>query len=186
MGEVFKEISKKDRDFISKQQIFFVGTAPKSGNINVSPKGMDSFRVLDSNHIIWLNMTGSGNETAAHLLEDTRMTIMFCSFEKKPQILRLYGHAREHQHDSENWSQLLGHFPDSTQKKPGIRQIFDMKVDMVQTSCGYQVPMYDYKEERELLDTWAENKGTKGVREYWKGKNQTSLNGKPTGLRTEV
>ena len=171
-------ISSALQDFIQKQKIFFVATAGSDTSVNLSPKGLDSFRVLDSNTVLWLNFTGSGNETAAHLLEVNRMTIMFCSFEKNPLILRLYGTAETfHAGDSE-WEEHLSHFGPS----PGARNIFKMKVERVQTSCGYAVPFYEFKEDRKRLDKWVEDKGEEGVKAYWQEKNLLSIDDKPTGM----
>lgn len=178
MGQRFTELPEKQIEFIKEQKLFFVGTATADSRINISPKGMDSLRVLSPTHVIWLNVTGSGNETSAHIQEDGRMTIMFCAFTGKPLILRLYGQANVlHPYDAE-WDQMVSHFPQT----PGARQIFDMQVDLVQTSCGMGVPFYDYVEERELLTSWAIKQGEEGVSEYWKKKNQLSLDGKPTHI----
>lgn len=178
MAKQFPEISTELSDFIAKQKLFFVATADQDSRINLSPKGIDSFRVMDKNRVIWLNFTGSGNETAAHLLAQNRMTIMFCSFDEKPTILRLYGKAKTiHERDSE-WNELIKHFPNSK----GARQVFDVEIELVQTSCGYAVPMFDYVGERGTLERWAEKKGEDGVREYWQSNNTTSIDGKPTGI----
>lgn len=178
MAEKFAELTEKHIQFIENQHIYFVGTAGAEGMVNVSPKGMDSFRVLSPTRVAWLNLTGSGNETAAHVLENRRMTIMFCSFDKQPLIMRLYGSARAiHPRDSE-WSKFSTYFPDH----PGARQIFDVEVSLVQTSCGYAVPFYELKGERPTLTKWAENKGQDGIENYWSEKNATSLDGKVTGI----
>jgi len=182
MGKRYSEISADLKEFIAKQKLFFVGTATDDSRVNISPKGMDSLRVLDSNRVIWLNVTGSGNETAAHLQTHPRMTIMFAAFEDAPMILRLYGNARAiHLGDSE-WSDLYSHFAVT----PGARQIFDLQVDLVQTSCGMAVPFFDYVGEREQLKNWAINKGDEGIKEYWKEKNQLSLDGKLTGMAEKM
>lgn len=178
MAEKFEALTDKHIEFIENQHIFFVGTAAKEGAVNVSPKGMDSFRVVNENTIIWLNLTGSGNETAAHILENTRMTIMFCSFDKQPLILRLYGHAKVVHPRDDAWSSLGGHFPEYT----GARQIFELDVDLVQTSCGFAVPMYELVDERMTLKNWADKRGREGVEEYWQEKNTVSLDGKTTGI----
>lgn len=178
MGQRTTELSEKQIEFIEEQKLFFVGTAAAESRVNISPKGMDSFRVLNSSRVIWLNVTGSGNETSAHIQEDGRMTVMFCAFTGKPLILRLYGHAKViHPYDAE-WQELAAHFPPI----PGARQVFEMQVELVQTSCGMGVPYYDYVEEREQLTTWATKQGEEGVAEYWKKKNQVSLDGKPTHI----
>ncbi|WP_438862515.1 pyridoxamine 5'-phosphate oxidase family protein [Neptunicella sp.] len=178
MGQQFNQISTKLTQFIQAQKIFFVATATADSRVNLSPKGMDSLRVLSPNRVIWLNVTGSGNETACHVQENPRMTIMFTAFEGAPMILRLYGQARViHQHDSE-WHELFGLFP----AIPGARQIFDLQVDLVQTSCGMAVPFFDYVEEREQLKDWANKQGEEGIKSYWQKKNQHSIDGKPTHI----
>lgn len=173
MGKRFTEISASLKEFIQQQKIFFVGTATNDSRVNISPKGMDSLRVLDSNRVIWLNVTGSGNETAAHLQTHARMTIMFAAFEGAPMILRLYGKARTIHYGDPEWSSLYSHFGIT----PGARQIFDLDVDLVQTSCGMAVPFFDYVDEREQLTNWAINKGDDGIKAYWQQKNQVSLDG---------
>jgi hypothetical protein len=178
MGQKFKEINQQTQAFIEKQKIFFVGTAAAEGKVNISPKGMNSFRVMDKNRVIWLNVTGSGNETAAHVKDINRMTIMFCAFEGTPLILRLYGQVRTIHPNGEEWEELSSLLP----KIPGARQIFDVKVDMVQHSCGMAVPLYEYQDEREELNQWAEKKGDEGIKDYWEAKNQVSLDGKDTGI----
>ncbi len=180
MADFLESITDRLRDFIEQQHIFFVGTAARDGRVNVSPKGMDSIRVLGPNRVAWLNLTGSGNETAAHLLDTNRMTLMFCSFGRKPLILRLYGTATEVQPDQPEWAELGAHFPDL----PGARQIFDVAVESAQTSCGYAVPRMTFDEERELLSTWANKKGPDGVAAYHQEKNVVSIDGLPTGMRT--
>lgn len=174
MGQRYTEISDKLKRFIEDQKIFFVATAAADGRINVSPKGMDSLRVLGKNRVLWLNVTGSGNETAAHVQESPRMTLMFTAFEGNPMILRLYGTARAiHKQDPE-WTELISMFPPI----PGARQIFDVDVELVQTSCGMAVPLFDYAGEREQLNDWAVRKGEDGIARYWQEKNQVSLDGK--------
>lgn len=178
MAQQFSEISDKLSDFIKAQKIFFVGTAGTDSRVNVSPKGMDSLRVLGKNRVVWLNVTGSGNETAAHVQEDARMTLMFTAFEGSPLILRLYGQARAiHKNDPE-WSELIACFA----PLPGARQIFDLSVDLVQTSCGMAVPCFDYVGDREMLNDWATKRGDSGIAEYWQEKNQLSLDGKRTHI----
>jgi len=178
MSQQYAEISDKQREFIENQKLFFVGTATDEGRVNVSPKGMDSLRVIGKNRVVWLNVTGSGNETAAHVQENPRMTIMFTSFEGDPLILRLYGQARVVHMKDADWKELFALFD----PLPGTRQIFDMAVDLVQNSCGMAVPFFDYVEEREQLNDWAEKKGVAGIRGYWLEKNQRSLDGLPTNI----
>ena len=181
MGQRYTEISQKLIDFINDQKIYFVGTATADSRVNISPKGMDSLRVIDKNRVIWLNVTGSGNETSAHVQENPRMTLMFSAFEGNPMILRLYGKAKViHQNDPE-WDELYPLF----QPLAGTRQIFDLAVDLVQTSCGMAVPILDYVEEREQLHHWAEKQGEKGIKDYWEKKNRISLDNQPTHIMTK-
>lgn len=178
MGKRIDQITPELQRFIEHQKIYFVATAMASGSVNLSPKGMDSFRVLSPNRVMWLNVTGSGNETAAHLLENDRITIMFCAFEGKPLILRLYGHGKAYHPRDPEWQEFIDLFPNT----PGSRQLFDVAVEVVQTSCGMAVPFMDYNREREELKNWAEKKGEKGISAYWNEKNLTSFDGYPTGL----
>ena len=178
MGKRFNEIGDQRREFIERQELFFVGTADSDGRVNVSPKGMDSLKVMGDNRVVWLNMTGSGNETAAHLIENDRMTIMFCAFEGSPMILRLFGHAKVvHPRDNE-WDGLFSMF----RPIPGARQIMDMQVDLVQESCGMAVPLFDFNVQRDLLEQWADRKGDQGLHDYWESRNQVSIDGKPTRI----
>ena len=175
MGQQYGELSDTHVAFIARQKMFFVGTATADSRVNVSPKGMDSFRVLGKNRVAWLNVTGSGNETAAHVQLLPRMTIMFCSFEGDPLILRLYGKAKAVHPGDPEWDELFPQFA----PLPGARQIFDVEVDLVQSSCGMAVPLYDYAGEREMLLDWARKKGDAGIRQYWADKNRTSIDGIP-------
>lgn len=176
MAKQLDKLTDKLQDFIERQKIFFVGTAMTTGRVNVSPKGMDSFRVVNPNRIVWLNLTGSGNETAIHLSESDRMTIMFCSFEKNPLILRLYGTAKARHAKDDEYQEYIGLFPET----PGSRQIMVMDVDMVQTSCGYAVPFMEFKEERTVLTAFAQKRGEEGLKEYRKEKNSVSIDGHKT------
>ncbi len=176
MGKKYQALNDTLTDFIQAQKIYFVGTAANEGSVNISPKGMDSFRVLSPGRVAWLNVTGSGNETAAHLIDNPRMTIMFCAFDGSPMILRLYGHARAIHRGDSDWQQMINLFA----PLPGARQIFELSIDLVQTSCGMAVPYYTYDEDRALLKDWALKKGEPGIQEYWQTKNQISLDGKPT------
>jgi len=178
MAERFRTLDKRHIDFIEKQHLFFIGTAGAEGTVNVSPKGMDTLRVVGPNTVVWLNHTGSGNETSVHVQENRRMTIMFCSFDKQPLILRLYGEAKVvHPRDNE-WEELSKIFDDYV----GVRQYFEMNVNLVQTSCGFAVPFYEYIGERDTLLKWANDRGRDGIEEYWKEKNQISLDGKQTNI----
>jgi len=179
MAKHYDHINKKIQKFISEQKIFFVATATDQSRINLSPKGMDSFRVIDDNRVMWLNLTGSGNETAAHLHADGRITIMFCSFEGAPMILRLYGKGKVIHPRDKIWNESVALFP----ALAGTRQIIDIKIDLVQTSCGMSIPYFDFKEERLQLDDWAKGKGQEGIKAYWKEKNEQSIDGIPTKIQ---
>jgi hypothetical protein len=178
MGQQYSELSERHITFISAQKIYFVGTATADSKVNISPKGMDSFKVLDHKTIAWLNFTGSGNETAAHVQTHPRMTIMFAAFEGNPMILRLYGNATVVHHHDPEWHKLYGLFSPAI----GARQVFKLSIEMVQTSCGMSVPFFDYVAEREQLADWAVKKGEEGIRDYWQQKNQLSLDGIPTNI----
>lgn len=181
MGKQLIEITDHLKDFIEDQHVFFVGTAAEKGRINISPKGMDSLRVLGPNKVTWLNLTGSGNETAAHLIKHDRMTIMFCAFEGKPMILRLYGHARAFHRGDNQYEKYIEMFDDHV----GSRQIIVMEVDLVQTSCGFGVPLMDYASDRTLLNDWASAKGVNKIKSYWAEKNVKSIDGFDTGIKLE-
>ena len=178
MGQRFSSIGEQHRAFIEAQKLFFVATAARDGHVNVSPKGLDSLRVLDGQTVVWLNGTGSGNETAAHLLDNPRMTLMFCAFEGNPLILRLYGDAEVYHPRDPEWDMYIGLFT----PLEGSRQVFKLHVQLVQTSCGFGVPLFDYQSDRTLMQTWAEKKGEDGVQDYWSEKNQLSLDGQPTSI----
>ena len=178
MGKQYDTLTDKHIAFINTQKMFFVGTAAETGRVNVSPKGMDCLRVVDNKQVLWLNVTGSGNETSAHVQQNKRMTLMFCAFDGPPIILRLYGNARViHQNDVE-WASLFTRFP----PLPGARQIFDLSIEMVQTSCGTGVPNYAYSSDRELLNDWARKRGEEEIKQYWLDKNQLSIDAMPTHI----
>lgn len=178
MAKFYDTLTDDLISFIENQKIFFTGTAAESGRVNVSPKGTDSLRVISPNQVAWLNLTGSGNETAAHLKLVNRITIMFCAFEGKPLILRLYGTAKTIHERDEEWSSYYSMFPDDH----GARNIFIVDIESVQTSCGFAVPFMDYQEDRTILTDWSAKKGKEGVREYWEQKNVSSIDGYPTGI----
>ncbi|MEQ6203643.1 pyridoxamine 5'-phosphate oxidase family protein [Sulfitobacter sp. HNIBRBA2951] len=182
MAKQFDTITDDHRQFIEAQHMFFCGSAAVDGRVNVSPKGMDSLRVMGPNRIVWRNLTGSGNETAGHLKSVNRMTLMWCGFEVRPLILRAYGTARTlHPRDAE-FAGLNAAFPPSD----GARQIYDMTVEMMQTSCGYAVPQFDFAQDREVLTAWTETKGPEGIAQYWHDKNRTTLDGHPTDILTDA
>ncbi|CAN5185762.1 pyridoxamine 5'-phosphate oxidase family protein [soil metagenome] len=180
MAKQYPEIGPVLQRFVEAQHIFFVATAPPDARINLSPKGMDTFRVLGPNRVAWLQVTGSGNETSAHLAADGRITIMFCAFEGHPNILRLYGRGRAVHRQDEGWQDLIGHFDEL----PGTRQVIDCDIDLVQTSCGMSIPYFDHVGERDNLVRWAEAKGHDGLADYWAQKNTASIDGLPAVLPT--
>ncbi|HDZ8894277.1 pyridoxamine 5'-phosphate oxidase family protein [Aeromonas dhakensis] len=178
MGQLFEALSPRHVAFIEAQKIFFVGTAAAEGTVNLSPKGGDSLRVIDAHTLAWLNLTGSGNESAAHVLQHPRMTVMFCAFEGAPLILRAYGRARVLHRSDPEWSSFLARFPQSV----AARQIFLLDIECVQASCGMSVPLYEYQGDREELANWSERQGREGIEAYWRKKNQLSLD----GLESEI
>ncbi|MBD2307070.1 pyridoxamine 5'-phosphate oxidase family protein [Chroococcidiopsis sp. FACHB-1243] len=180
MAKVFDRITDELQAFIANQHIFFVATAPISstGHINVSPKGLDSFRILSPNRVAYLDLTGSGNETSAHLQENGRITLMFCAFQGSPSILRLYGTGYTVLPNNPEWDSLHSLFPPT----PGTRQIVVAEIDRVQTSCGFGVPLYEHQGERDILIEWAHKKGEQGLQDYQKQKNLVSIDGLPTPL----
>ena len=175
-----KHLTARQIAFAEAQPLFFVATAAPTGRVNLSPKGLDTLRILSPQRIVWLSLSGSGNETAAHLLEDPRMTLMFCAFDGEALILRAYGKASVIHPREREWSELSGMFRDY----PGARQIYDLRIDLVQTSCGTGVPVMHYQRERgedELLPFYDEM-GPDGVRDYWRRKNLETIDGYPTGV----
>lgn len=184
MAKQFARIEDVHRNFIARQHIFFTASAAEGTRVNVSPRSTEALRLLDANTAIYLDRTGSGNETAAHLKADGRLTIMFCAFDGPPVILRLYGKGRMIRRNSPEYLNLLAaHYGGN--EPLGARQIIHLDIDLVQTSCGYAVPLYDYRAERPNLDRWAEAKGQEGLDAYWREKNLTSMDGLPTGLLGE-
>ena len=180
MGDRFTSIEPPYQRFIEAQHMFFVATAAPDGRVNLSPKGMDSLRILSDQRVAWINVSGSGNETAAHVQAAPRMTLMFCAFEGDALILRLYGAARMTQWHEPGWAEAAAPFP----AMAGARQVFELDVDLVQTSCGTGVPLMDYRAQRgpeELLPFYADM-GEDGVRDYWRRKNRLSLDGAETGI----
>ena len=180
MGKFSESISNDHREFIEKQHIFFVATAPLSldGHVNLSPKGMDSFRVLTPNKVAYMDVVSSGNETSAHILENGRITLMFCSFEGPPNITRLYGKGYAVLPEDREWDEIALHFSIPV----SVRQIIVAEIDKVQTSCGYGVPLYTYTGERDNHQKWTEKIGIQGIEEYKLKNNLTSLDGLPTAL----
>ncbi len=185
MAKQFPHIEPAHRDFILRQRIFFTASAAAGTRVNLSPKGLDALRVLDEAHVCYLDHTGSGNETAAHMKADGRLTIMVCAFEGPPMILRLYGRGHVLRRGTAGYAALLASAFDGNEPS-GARQIVVLDVDLVQTSCGYGVPLFDYKEERASLIRWAENKGEDGLETYRRDMNARSIDGLPTGILDEA
>ena len=177
MGLTYPAIDDKMRAWVARQKMFFVSTAPLSGDglLNCSPKGMDSFRILDDHTVGYLDLTGSGIETVAHLRENGRIVIMFCAFEGPPNIVRFYGTGSVHPKGTSGYDELLPHF----EELAGARSIIKVDVSRIGDSCGYSVPLYDHVADRDVLTKWAENKKEKGVVAYQKENNQTSLDDLP-------
>lgn len=182
MAKFYTQLDDKLTKFIKQQKMYFVATADKDGRINVSPKGMDSLRVLGPRRVAWLNLTGSGNETAAHLRDVNRMTIMFCAFEGRTKILRLYGQAKTLHAGDKDWETMGKYFPHYS----STRQIYDMEIESLQTSCGFGVPLFEYQGNRELLNEWAQKKGEEGIKDYWSSRNAISIDGKQTGTGKKI
>ncbi len=181
MGKQFKLIEPAHRDFIARQRIFFTASAAGGSHVNVSPRSTDALRVIDATTVAYLDLTGSGNETAAHIKAGGRVTIMFCAFEGAPMILRLFGRGEILHADTAAYGELIAEAFGGEMPR-GARQIMRLTVDMVQTSCGFAVPLFDYKAERENLQRWTAARDDEALEAYRREKNVTSLDGLPTGL----
>ena len=177
MGLGWRTIPDDMRTFIEAQKLFFVATAPQDGRVNLSPKGLDTLRVLDERTVTYLDLTGSGNETAAHVSENGRMTMMFCAFSDPPMTLRLYGRAELVRPDHPEWTALRAPFPDM----PGIRQIFRLNVESVATSCGWSIPVVVEMQERDELVKWAGGQSEDEIEAYRLANNVVSIDGLSTG-----
>jgi hypothetical protein len=175
MGKVYERIDDRLAEFLGRQHVFFVGTAPSDpdGHLNVSPKGLDTFRILGPHTVAYLDLTGSGIETVAHLRDNGRITLMFCAFEGRPLIVRLYGQGRAVEPGDPEWDDLSTRFPDY----PGARTVVVVDVERVADSCGYAVPLYEYQGERSQLIAYAETKGPEALNEYRAAKNRRSIDG---------
>ena len=180
LGKIYSELDERLTAFVAAQRMFFVSTAPLAadGHINLSPKGLDSLRVLNPREVAYLDLTGSGVETIAHLRENGRMTIMLCAFEGPPRILRLYGRGRTIEPGDEQWSRYRDAFPEY----PGVRSVIVMDVDRVADSCGFAVPRFAFQEQRTQLTEYAERKGEATLACYRREHNSRSIDGLP-GLR---
>jgi len=180
MGKFSNAIQPHHREFIEKQQMFFVATAPLSGSghVTLSPKGIDGFKVLSDHKVGYMDLIGSGNETAAHTLENGRITFMFCAFQGPPNILRLYGKGAPVLPGTAEWEEFAPHFSILA----NTRQLIIADIELVQTSCGYVVPLYEHTGERTIMEEWVAKKGPDGLANYIQEKNRVSLDGLPTGL----
>lgn len=181
MAKQFETIEDAHRAFIARQRMFFTASAAAGTRINLSPRGTDWLRVIDERTVVYVDRTGSGNETAAHMMADGRLTFMFCAVEGPPMILRLYGKGRILARDGSDYATLLADCFDGAEPR-GARQMVRLDVDLVQTSCGFGVPFYDYKGERKSMDRWAEAKSDAELADYRREFNQHSMDGLPTGL----
>ena len=181
MAKFYDTIEPKLRDFIARQHVFFTATAAEGARVNLSPKGLDALRILDPNRVAYLDLTGSGNETAAHLRADGRLTLMLCAFDGPPNILRLYGRGRVLRRGGAEYARLL-ETAFGGDEPLGARQMIMLEVDRVQTSCGYGVPLFDYAGERPSLANWAAAKGREGLEAYRREENVQSIDGLPSGL----
>lgn len=178
MAKFYPALTPELTAFLQKQPVFFIATSAPDARINLSPKGLDSLRVLDEHTLGYVDLTGSSAETAAHLRVDPRMTMMFCSFSVDALILRLYGRGESILANTPRWAEWAPLFP----SYPGARQIVLLHIDSLQTSCGAGAPMLDYAGERGTLTEWARKKGDAGIAQYQREKNALSIDGLPTGL----
>lgn len=182
MGKVYNEITPALAEWLGQQRLFFVATAPLAGDglVNCSPKGMDTFRILGPREVAYLDLTGSGIETVAHLRENGRIVLMFCAFAGPPKIVRLHGRGEVVMPDSPEYTELQASFPEY----PSARAMVRVRLTRIGDSCGYGVPRYEFTEERDTLVRWAESRGSDGLRQYRREKNARSLDGLP-GLEAE-
>ena len=175
MGKVYPAIDESIRAFIEAQPVFFVGSAPldRAGHVNVSPKGLDTLRILGPTTIAYLDLTGSGVETVSHVKENGRIVLMFCAFQGPPKIIRLHGRGRVVEPNAPEFAPLAGHFP----MHEGKRSIVVVEIVRISDSCGFGVPLLEFKSQRNQLSVWAHKLGEEGLRDYRKRKNETSIDG---------
>ena len=180
MGSLFPELNERLCEFIAEQKMFFVATAPLAaeGHVNLSPKGLDCLRILGPKTVAYVDFTGSGIETVAHLRENGRLTLMFCAFQGPPRILRLRGRGVAIEPADNDWNHYAAQLP----HYDSARSIIVLHVEMIADSCGYGIPLYDYVGERTQLAAWCERKGPEGIAEYQATKNRYSIDGLP-GLK---
>ena len=177
MGKTYPVIDDALRKFIQDQHVFFVGSAPLGGDghVNVSPKGLDTLCVLGQTTVAYLDLTGSGIETVAHVKENGRIVLMLCAFEGLPKVLRLYGRGRVVEPRQAEYSELLARF----RRQEGARSIVLVELSKITLSCGYGVPLLKYEGERAELDAWAQRKGVEGLNAYREKNNGKSVDGLP-------
>ncbi|TWT92427.1 pyridoxamine 5'-phosphate oxidase family protein [Stieleria varia] len=183
MGKVYPSIDEKLRDFIEKQHVFFVATAPRSdsGLVNLSPKGLDSLRILDERTVVYADLVGSGIETAAHVQENGRIVLMFCAFAGPPKIVRLHGRGEVIPHVHADYPQLENHFPQLS----GLRCFIRIDCHRISDSCGFGVPLFEYQGQRSQLTQWASQKSLQSLNDYIEQNNRESLDGLP-GLSPDM
>jgi hypothetical protein len=181
MGKIFESIDERLAEFIGRQHVFFVATAPLSGDghVNLSPKGLDTFAILGPREVAYLDFTGSGVETIAHLRENGRIVAMFCAFEGPPRIVRLHGRGRAVEEHDPGFAELRARFADY----PDVRSVIRIELSRISDSCGYGVPLFEYQGERTQMTAWAERKGPEAIRSYRRQNNVKSVDGLP-GLRS--
>lgn len=177
MGKIYETITPHLKTFIEKQKMFFVSTAPlsKDGSVNISPKGLDSLRIIDETTVAYLDLTGSGAETIAHLKENQRITFLFCAFDGPPKLVRLYGKGEVFERETAGFDELKPLFPEYV----SARSIIKVKLNRIADACGYTVPLYDFKEDRDTMKKWVDNKGADALVEYREIKNKVSVDGLP-------
>lgn len=182
MSKTFESIDEELSEFMDSQRMFFVGTAPRSdrGHVNVSPKGLPgTFAVIDPRTVAYLDLTGSGVETIAHLRENGRICLMFCAFEGPPRIVRIHGTGEVIEPGDDRFDDLSAHF----ERYVGARSIIRVRADRISDSCGFGVPRYEHIGDREQLTKWATTKGRDGIAEYQRERNQKSIDDLPSSLR---
>lgn len=183
MAKTYPALTPELQTWIAQQPLFFLASAPlqRDGHINLSPRGLDSLRITGEQELVILDLTGSGNETAAHLQENGRLTVMLCAFQADPKILRLYGQGHVIRPNESKWETYRPLFAPNI---PGIRQLFHLRIERIQTSCGFGVPLMDFVAQRDILLEWAEKKGPDGIEQYQREKNAQSIDGLPApGLK---
>ena len=178
MANFFDKLDDKMKDFINAQQMFFVATAPKEGRINLSPKGLEGLKIVSDSKLLWLNYFGSGNETASHLLEDDRMTLMMCAYDGEPKIMRIYARVKVIQEKDAQWDEYISEFENTA----GARQVFELNIESINDSCGWGVPLYEYQGQRDILTDYYGKTTKEEHIAYMKKNNQLSFDGKETKL----